>query len=60
MLHSNSAALDWVIAGQQAVSPPVCQPLRDLALHEADCALLVRDLAMRVRCSAVAVGAQLD
>lgn len=60
MLHSSSAALDWGIAEQQAVLPPEYQPLQGLALHEVDCALLARDLAMRARCSVVVVGAQLD
>ena len=60
MLHSSFAALGRVIAEQQAVLLPGCHPLRDQAPHEADCALLVRDLAMKVRCSVVVVGGQLD
>ena len=60
MRHSNSAALDWVIAEQRAVLLPECQQLRDLALHEAGCVLLVKDLAMRVRYFVVVVGVQLD
>lgn len=49
-----------MIVEQQAVLLPGCHPLRDQALHEADCALLVRDLAMKVRCSVVVVGGQSD
>lgn len=60
MPHSNFAALGRVIAEQQAVLLPECHPLRDRALHEADYASLVRDLAMKVRCSVVVVGGQLD
>ena len=60
MLHSNSAALGWVIAEQQAVLLLGCRALRDLALPEADCALSGKVPAMRVRCSVVVVSAQLD
>lgn len=60
MPRSSSAALDWAIAEQWAVWLPECQRPRDLALHEAGCALLERDLAMRVHCFVVVAGAQLD
>lgn len=60
MLHSTFAALGWVTAEQEAVLLPDCHPFHDWALHEADCASLVRDLAMEVRCFVVLVGVQLD
>ena len=60
MLHSNSAALGWVIAEQQAVLLSGCRAFRDLALPGADCALSGKVLAMRVRCSVEVVSAQLD
>ena len=60
MLHSNSAALGWVIAEQRVVSLLECRPIDALALCGADYASSARDQVMRVHCSVMVVAAQLD
>ena len=58
MLHSNSVALGLVIGEQRVVLLPEFRS--DLGPYEVDCVLLVKDLAMRVRCFVVVVSARLD